>query len=71
MKTRHDNDVTDRTSVVYVEKKLSYGDLLDRVRSVTKIRQNNDMIDHIGAVHSQNDTELSSQIKPGIVCDKN
>ena len=36
-----------------------------------KIRQDNDVIDHIGAVYVKNETELSWLIESGAVCDKN
>ena len=39
--------------------KLSPHDLSDQVRSMTKTRQDNDMIDGIGAVYAENETELS------------
>lgn len=38
--------------------KLNYYDQTDRVRTVTKTRQDNDMIDHIGAVYAKIKTEL-------------
>ena len=44
--------------------KLSPHDLSDQVRSMTKTRQDNDMIDGIGAVYAENETELSKSIEP-------
>ena len=38
--------------------KLSCFDQLDYVHSVTKTRQDNDMIDHIGLVYTKIDIEL-------------
>ena len=51
--------------------KLSCHDRSNRVRYVTKIRQDNDMIDRNGAVYAKNEIELSSSIRPTIVCDEN
>ena len=62
MKTRHDNDVTDHTSSLYVENETellwSYG-----VRFMMKTRQDNEVIDRIGAVYTDIRTELSWQIR--------
>lgn len=59
MKTRLDNNVTDRIDVVYIKKKLSCHDLLDQVQFVTKTRLDNDVIDQTGAVYAENKIELS------------
>ena len=39
--------------------KLNYHDKSDRVRSVTEIRHNNNVIDRIGTVYAENKNELS------------
>ena len=44
--------------------KLSYRDELNRVRSVTKATQHNDVTNRIGAVYTKNDIELSWLIGP-------
>ena len=39
--------------------KLNYHDKSDWVRSVTKIRHNNNVTDRIGTVYAENENELS------------
>ena len=51
--------------------KLNYHDKSDRVRSVTKIRHNNNVTDRIGTVYAENENELSWPIRQGVVYDKN
>ena len=36
-----------------------------------KNRQDNDLVDLIGAVYAKNKIELSWPIKPGVICDEN
>ena len=38
---------------------------------VTKIRQDNDMIDHTNVVYAENETKLSCPLGLGTVCDEN
>ena len=59
MKTRHDDDLTDRISMVYVK---NYIELLGLIRSSAiyrKTRQNNDVINLISAVYVEKEFELS------------
>ena len=42
----------------------------DRVLSVTKIRDENDVTDRIGTVYVENDTKLSWLIGSGVDCDE-
>ena len=51
--------------------KLNYRDVSDRVQSVMKTSQDNNIIDYIGMVYAKNDTELSWPIGPDAVCFKN
>lgn len=51
--------------------KLSCCDRSKWVWSLTKTRQDNNMIYHIGLVYYKNDTELSIPIEPSAVCDEN
>ena len=51
--------------------KLSSRDLSERVRSVTKPWEDNDMNDHTNVVYVENKTELQCLIELGMVCDKN
>ena len=51
--------------------KLNYHDKSDRVRSVMKIRDNNNVTDRIGTVYAENENELSWPIRQGVVYDKN
>ena len=48
MKTRHDNDVTDRASLY--RNQINYQDLSNRVRSITKSKHDNDVTDRIGVI---------------------
>ena len=50
--------------------KLSCRDRLDHVRPMTKTRQDNDVIDHIGLVYTEIEIELLGHIWPGVVCDE-
>ena len=58
MKTRQDNDVTDRISLVYTELKLNCQDLFDRVWSMMKTRADNEVTDRTCAVYGENTNEL-------------
>lgn len=49
--------------------KLSYRDQLDRVRSMTKTRQDNGMTDHTYVVYVEKEIELLWLIRPSAVCD--
>ena len=51
--------------------KLSCHDQLDQVRSMTKIWQDNDMIDCIDLVYIETENELLGPIWPGVVYDEN
>ena len=50
---------------------LSCLDWSNQVQSMMKTRQDNDMTDHIGLLHSKIETELLGPIWSGIVCDEN
>ena len=50
---------------------LSYRDRLDRVSSVKKTKQDNDMTDYTSVVYIENDTEMSWPIGSGADCDEN
>ena len=51
--------------------KLNNHDRSNRVPTVMKTKEDNNVIDHIGLVYIGNDTELSGPIKPSAICDKN
>lgn len=71
MKIRHDNDLNDHISVVYVE---NYTELLGLIKPNTvymKTRQNNDVTDLISKVYLKKEFEPSWSIKPGMVYDEN
>ena len=36
-----------------------------------KTKQDNNVTDHIGAIHIENETMLSWSIEPGALCDEN
>ena len=50
---------------------LNCHDRLDLVQPVTKIRQDNDVIDRTDAVYAENEIELLWSIGPGPVFDEN
>ena len=50
---------------------LNYHDWMNQVLSMTKIRHENDMIDHTGAIYAKNNTKLSWPIRSGANCDEN
>ena len=49
---------------------LNYHDWSNRVQSKIKTKQDNNVTDHIGLVHTENDIELSEPIKLGVVYDE-
>ena len=51
--------------------KLNYQDLFDQVLSMTKTRQDNDMMDCIDVVYTKIETKLSRIIKLSMVCYQN
>lgn len=53
------------------KKILNYGDQLDRLPTMTKIRLDNYMTDHIDMVYIENETELSWPMGLGTVYDEN
>lgn len=59
MKTKWDNDVTNRTGLVYIETKLNCRDLSDEVQSMMKTIKDTDMTYRIGVVYIKNETKLS------------
>ena len=71
MKTRQDNDMTNRTGAFYTKTTLNCCDWLDWVSSVIKTRHSNDVTDCIGEVYIKNDTKLSWSIGWGVDCDEN
>ena len=50
---------------------LNYHDWLNWVSTVTKTRQDNDVIDHTDVVYIENETELSWLIGLGTIYDEN
>ena len=51
--------------------KLKYHDRTNRVWSMTKTKQDNDVTDHIGAVYTEIGTELSWLIEQDVTYHKN
>ena len=51
--------------------KLNCQDLSNQVRSMMKTRHDNNVTNHIGAVNTENETELSWLIRSGAIYDKN
>ena len=50
---------------------MTYHDRLDRMESMMKTREDNDVIDHIGVVYIKNDTKLLWPIRLGANYDEN
>lgn len=57
-KTRQENDVTNCISLLYTETKTKLSRLSDRMWSMVKTRQDNDMSDSRGSIDAENDNEL-------------
>lgn len=51
--------------------KLTCRGQLDRVRSMTKTTQGNDMTDRTGTINTKNDSKMSGTIELGAFCDEN
>ena len=51
--------MTNRIDVVYAKNETSHYDCSNWVQSMTKIRQDNDMIDCTSVVYEKNETEQS------------
>ena len=68
-------DKTTTWSIVWVGSTLktilNCSDWLDQVQSVTKTRQDNDVIDHIGMTNAEIKIELSRLIKLGAIFNRN
>ena len=69
---------TDRTTTWPIEQVqfmlktiVNCHDRLDQVQSVTKTREDDDEIDCIGAVYTENHNEISWLIELGAVCNEN
>ena len=58
-KRRQDNDVIDRSSLLYVVNKIEPSCRSDRVQSMTKTGQDNDMANRTSAVYCKIRIELS------------
>ena len=54
-----------------LKSKLNYQDLSDRVWSMRKTRQDNDVTDRTGVIYVKNDIRLLWPIGAGSICDKN
>ena len=50
-----------------LKKKLSCRDLLNRVRSVKKTKQDNNVTDRISSVYAKTETKLSGPFWPSVV----
>lgn len=58
IKTKHDNHMIDRVGCVQGKIEIELLGQFDCVRSVMKIRQDNDVTDCIGTVYDENKIEL-------------
>lgn len=50
---------------------LKYHDWSDQVQFMTKTKEDNDMIDHIGVVYVENDDKLPWSIWSSVDCNQN
>lgn len=62
--------MTERTGAVYEENDIKLSWPIDRVRFVTKTRQDNDVIEWIVMVYLENDIELMWQMRMGVIFDE-
>ena len=60
-------DLLDRVLTV---RKLNCPKLYGQVRSVMKIRQDNDITDQTGVLYVENDSELLWSIRSSVICDE-
>ena len=63
--------MADCIDLVYSKTKTELLRLSNRVQSAMKIKYDNDVIDHIGAVYAKNGIKLSWPIQLSVVCDEN
>ena len=59
--------MTKRIGVIYIENDIKLSWPTNRVQSVTKTRQDNDMTERIDTVYVKNDIELSWSMRLGVV----
>lgn len=71
MKSRQAKDVTYRISAITQNTILNNQDQSNSVWSITKVRQDNDMINCIDLLYIENKIELSRPIRQGTVHGKN
>lgn len=70
-KTRQDNNIIDRISLVYSDIEIEHRDLSDWVRFVMNTKQDNDLTDHTSTVYTANETKLSWSIRLGAIYNEN
>ena len=68
-KTKEDNNVTNRTGVVYEKTILNFHNWSDQVWSVMKTRHKNDVTNCMGVIYIENETVISWMIELGVVCE--
>ena len=68
MKNRHENDVTNRISLVFVETKIELWGLISPGGVYDENRKDNDLTDHVGEFNAE---KLSWLIRPCTIYDKN
>ena len=59
MKTRHENDVTNRISLVFVETKIELSGLISQGGVCDENQKDNDLTDHAGVFNVKTDIKLS------------
>lgn len=69
IKTRQDNDVTNRTDMVYAKNEIELPWLIKLSPICDETRLDNDVTDHIGLVHAETEIELLRPILSGTIYD--
>ena len=59
MKTKHENDVINRISIVFIKTEIELSRLISSGGVCDENQKDNDLIDRVGAFNVKNDTELS------------
>ena len=62
--------MTDLIGAVYAKNDTELSEPIERGAVITKIRQENDMVNRTSVFYAENDTKLSGPIRPGAVCDE-
>lgn len=70
MKTKQNNDVTDRIGFVYVKNDIKLSEPIRSGAICDESKENNNVIDRIGLVYAENHSRMSKPFRPSAVCDE-